>query len=123
MLLLSIAAAGFCGALARFWLGGYIAQKTESAFPWGTFAINISGAFALGLLTGLASRTAFVTPQVRAVFGTGLLGAYTTFSTWTLETVRLIQSGSYRLAALNVISSATAGLLAAGCGLTLAAYL
>jgi CrcB protein len=121
LLLFAVAAAGFAGALARFWLGGYIAAKLGTPFPWGTFVINITGAVSLGLLTGLAGRGS-VSPDLRTVIGTGFLGAYTTFSTWTLETVRLMQSGSYRLALANIGLSALTGLLAAGCGLALSGH-
>jgi len=113
-----IGLAGAAGAVARFWLGSYITLRTDSPFPWGTFVINITGSFALGFLTGAglgrSLSRAWLVPA-----STGFLGAYTTFSTWCLETVRLVEGGSPLPALLNVLASAVAGLVAAALGLYL----
>jgi CrcB protein len=108
------------GACARFLLDGFVQGRTGGTFPWGTCAINVSGSFVLGLLTGLTLYHA-VPADVRLVLGTGFCGAYTTFSTFTFETLRLVEEGRARAAARNVLVNTTGGLLAAGAGLLLAA--
>lgn len=123
MLVIGIGLAGCAGAVARFWLGGYIARKAGSAFPWGTFVINITGALLLGLLAGVGMGRGLIPPLWRTILGTGLMGAYTTFSTWSLETDRLLRSRSYLLAGTNVLLSAVAGILAAGVGLFVGKHL
>ena len=107
------------GALLRYLLDGMIADRTEGTFPWGTFVINVSGSLLSGFLTGLALYHAFpATPKV--VLVTGFCGAYTTFSTFTFETVRLIEESALTEAALNLGGSLVAGTIAAGIGLALA---
>ena len=77
---IAFVAAGAVGAPVRYLLDGYVGDRTEGVFPWGTFLINVSGSLLLGLLTGLALYHAFPdTPRI--VLGTGFCGAYTTFST------------------------------------------
>lgn len=118
MMLLWIGLAGAAGAVVRFWLGSYVTLRVDSPFPWGTFVINMSGSFVLGFLTGLGlGRGVSHTWLVPA--SAGFLGAYTTFSTWCLETVRLLEGGSRLFALLNVLASATTGLVAAALGLFL----
>lgn len=117
-----LAVAGAVGAPCRYLLDAVVGDRTGGDFPWGTFVINISGSFLLGLITGAALYHAFPdTPKV--ILGTGFCGAYTTFSTWTFETVRLLEKGHLRQAALNVGASLVVGLAAAGTGLALAAVL
>jgi CrcB protein len=101
---------GFAGAVARYWLAGAIAARAGVTFPLGTFVINLSGSFALGLLIGLLEGHAATPPVARLALGTGFLGAYTTFSTFTYETIRLVEEGSILLAALNVGASVVLGL-------------
>lgn len=110
---------GLLGALARYVLGEYVARRAPDSFPLGIFIINVSGAFTLGVLSGLAQETDWISPPVRAAVMVGFLGAYTTFSTWSVDTLRLLESGSYAAAFLNVFGSVGAGLLAAWAGLTL----
>jgi CrcB protein len=86
--------------------------------PWGTFLVNISGSFVLGLLTGL-SLSNHLSPLVKALLGTGFCGAYTTFSTFTFETIRLLEVGQILDAALNAFVSLAVGLLGAGAGLAI----
>lgn len=118
--LLLIGLAGFAGAVLRFWLSGQVGRRWNSPFPLGTFLINITGAFALGLLAGLSDQQ--LVPKVwYLMLGTGLLGAFTTFSTWMLESTRLIQSGKLATAAANVVGSVIIGLAAAGAGWAVAA--
>jgi CrcB protein len=107
------------GALARYLVDQAVAQRFESAFPWGTWVINVSGSFILGLITGLALHHG-LSADVVTVLGTGICGGYTTFSTFNFETIRLTQEGSLAGAAGNIAGSIAAGLLAAGAGLGLA---
>ena len=86
-----LAIAGGIGAVLRFMLDGAVRRAVGGRWPWGTALINVSGSFLLGLLTALAGRG--LPPEVLLVLGTGLLGGYTTFSTASAETVRLIQQG------------------------------
>lgn len=113
-----IAVGGFAGAVVRFWIGGRLGRGFGTVFPVGTMVINVSGSLLLGLLTGW-SLGGGVPSAWRSTLGTGFLGAYTTFSTWNLETVRLVESGRWRLAGMNVLLSTAAGLGAAWIGLHL----
>jgi CrcB protein len=96
---------GGTGAIARFLLDGAVASRAASAFPLGTLAVNLTGALALGVLHG-----AGVSGDALRLAGTGLLGAYTTFSTWMLESQRLSEDGRLRLALANVVVSLALGL-------------
>lgn len=112
--------AGSIGAPCRYLLDGFVQDHTAGAFPWGTFVINMTGSLLLGLITGAALYHAFPnTPKV--VIGTGFCGAYTTFSTWTFETIRLLEEGSIREALINAALALVIGVGAAGLGLALAA--
>ena len=107
------------GAVSRYLVDQAVANKWESAFPWGTWVINVTGSFALGLLTGLALDHG-LSAHVVSVLGTGICGGYTTFSTFNFESVRLAEDGSLAGAVGNIAGSIAAGLLAAACGLGLA---
>lgn len=107
--------AGGLGAVARFVIDGLVRERTSGALPWGTIAINVSGSFLLGLLTGLVAARA-LPAEWQLVAGTGFLGGYTTFSTASLETVRLLQEHRWAaglVTGLGVVVCATA---AAGLG-------
>jgi CrcB protein len=108
------------GAPARYLLDGWVQDRTHRAFPWGTFTVNVTGCVALGVLTGLGLYHDLA-PTVSTVLGTGGLGAYTTFSTLTYETVRLAEEGSLAHATRNAAASLVVGLAAASIGLALAA--
>ena len=119
MLVAGIAVAGALGAPVRYLLDGHVQDHSEGVFPRGTFVINVSGSFLLGLLAGLALYHAFpANPKV--VLGTGFCGAYTTFSTFTYETVRLGEERAYGAALQNALMSVVLPALAAGAGLALA---
>ncbi len=115
----AIAVAGAVGAPARYLLDRFVQQRVATVFPWGTFVINASGAFLLGLITGLALHRG-LGPLPRAALGTGFCGTYTTFSTYTYETVRLVEDRAWWEAVVNVAASLGVGLLAAGAGIGLA---
>jgi fluoride exporter len=110
-ILVGVAIAGAFGAAARYLLDGWISGR-GSLFPWGTFVINITGAFLLGLLFTLFTDRVPMQPWVRSAITTGFLGAYTTFSTLTLESAQLVQQGLYGLALLNSLGSLAAGMIA-----------
>jgi CrcB protein len=106
-----VALLGGCGALLRFVVDGAIAERAGSGFPWGTFVVNVSGAFALGLVVGLSLHgDAFL------LAGTAVLGSYTTFSTWMFETHRLAEEGDLWAALLNIVLSLAVGIGAAALG-------
>ena len=119
---IGLVVAGALGAPARYLLDGFVQDRTEGAFPWGTFVINVTGSFLLGLITGAALYHAFpTTPKVW--LGTGFCGSYTTFSTFTFETVRLLEAGAISEAFLNAAASLLTGALFAAGGLAIAAAL
>ena len=107
----AIGVAGALGALARYGLEGWVSRRAGS-FPWGTFVVNVSGSFLLGLLVTLLGERFAVAPWVRASLTIGFLGAYTTFSTLLLESYRLLEGRSYALAGANLAGSLAAGVLA-----------
>lgn len=119
MILVLVMVAAAVGAPLRYVVDQTVQHHWPGAFPAGTLAVNLSGSFVLGLLTGLAAHHGLA-PQELSVFGTGLLGGYTTFSTFSYETVRLLEDGAAAEAALNVAGSVALGLAAAGAGLGLA---
>lgn len=103
---------GFIGAIARFWLGSYIGGKMGTRFPYGTFVINISGSFLIGLILTVLSEKAHWSPNWRYLIPVGFIGAYTTFSTFEYETLRTIQDGQFLIASLNVTLSVLLGFVA-----------
>ncbi|HEX3813622.1 MAG TPA: fluoride efflux transporter CrcB [Mycobacteriales bacterium] len=117
---LLVALAGGVGAPMRYLVDIWVQRRTARLFPWGTFAINVTGSLLLGFVTGLALFHGFPdTPKL--LIGTGFCGAYTTFSTFTFESVRLGQERAARQAIGNVVGSVVLGLGAAALGLLLAA--
>nr|WP_199859795.1 fluoride efflux transporter CrcB [Frigoribacterium sp. CFBP 8759] len=118
MLVVAVAVAGGVGAATRFVVDGLVKDRLGSAYPWGTTVINVSGSFALGVLTGLALQ-AVVAPEWKAVLGTGLLGGYTTFSTASVETVRLLAAGRRGAAVANGLGMLVACVGVASLGLWL----
>jgi CrcB protein len=115
ILFLAIAAGGFVGASSRYLLDRAVNRRTDSELPWGTFLINVTGSLLFGLLTGLV-LSHHLGSVPKALVGTGFCGAYTTFSTFTYETLRLVEEGELRQAALNVTASVVIGLAAATAG-------
>jgi len=117
---LAFVAAGAVGAPARYLVDGLVADRVEGVFPWGTLAVNATGSLLLGLLTGLSLYHAFpTTPKV--ILGTGFCGAYTTFSTFTFETVRLLEEGAVNEAFRNALGTLVVCAAAAVAGVALAA--
>jgi fluoride exporter len=116
---LLVAIFGSVGAVSRYALDGWISDLTHGQFPWGTFTINLLGAFALGLLVALTTERLISDPTWRTALGIGYLGSFTTFSTYTYESVKLAEDGALGLALLNSVGMLALGLLAAFCGLAL----
>jgi CrcB protein len=114
-----VAAAGAMGALARYLVHGFVQSRASGLFPLGTVVINVTGSFVLGFLAGLVLYHG-LGPDVRTVAGTGFLGAYTTFSSYSYETLGLVEDRVPRAAVLNAVGSVAAGLVAATTGLLLA---
>jgi fluoride exporter len=110
--------AGAVGAVLRYLVDRLIQRRMRSDFPYGTLAINVSGSLILGFLTGAALHHGLAIAWV-TVLGTGLIGAYTTFSTFTFDTFRLLGSDAPSMAVANVVVSVVAGLGAAAAGLAL----
>jgi fluoride exporter len=113
-LLIGVAMAGGLGALGRFIVDGTIAARVPTSFPAGTLLVNLSGSLALGILAGLTADE-----DVLRLAATGLLGAYTTFSTWMFETQRLGEDGESRFALGNLAISLVAGVAIAWAGMAL----
>lgn len=110
-MLLGLGLAGGVGALARFLVDGRVAARLGRDFPFGTLAVNLSGAFALGVLAGVALHG-----DAYRLAATGFLGAYTTFSTWMFESQRLGEDGQMRVGAVNLLVSIGAGVLVVWAG-------
>ena len=108
---IAIMVAGALGALARYALQSAVDPRA-GGLPWGTFAVNVSGAFALGLIFTLTTERLSVEPWLRTALTVGFLGAYTTFSTLAFETVRLLDGGEWVAAFLNMTGSAVFGIAA-----------
>jgi CrcB protein len=118
LLWLGVALAGGCGAVLRFLVDEAVRARTGGAFPSGILVVNVTGALVLGLLSGLA-----LSDDAHLVLGIALVGSYTTFSTWMLDTVAAASRGLLAVAALNVGASLALGLAAAAIGRALGAAL
>jgi len=108
--------AGALGALTRYLLGRYIAERAGAQFPLGTLLINVTGAFVIGLIFSLTTHK-LLSPALQAILATGFLGGYTTFSTMNWEGVQLARGGSTRMSMLYFGGSFALGLLAVSLGL------
>jgi len=118
MPLLLIGLGGFAGAISRYLVDGFVTERTAGAFPWGTLAVNLSGSFVLGLLFAMTAERAILPADIRGPVMIGFIGAYTTFSTFMLESWVLIENGSYASAVANLGGSVLLGLVAVVAGLT-----
>lgn len=116
---LLVVAGAMVGAPLRYLTDRAVQARHDTAFPWGTFAANVSGCLVLGVLTGAAAHGAASRP-VQLLVGTGLCGALTTYSTFSFETLRLVESGARLLAAANVAAGVLSGLCAVFAGAAVA---
>jgi CrcB protein len=114
-----IAIFGAAGAVSRYALDGWVSDLTHGQFPWGTFVVNLVGAFPLGIVVALTTERLILSSDWRVALGIGFLGSFTTFSTYTYETVKLAEDGVIGLALMNSIGMLALGLLAAVLGLAL----
>lgn len=108
---LVIGLGGFLGANARYLVAGWATRRFGAAFPYGTFLINLSGSFLLGLLLAFLRERIFLHPDHFLFFAVGFLGAYTTFSTFTYESLRLLQDGSVLLVSINIFGAVSGNAL------------
>ena len=116
---LIIGVGGFLGACTRYWLAGWAAQKWGASFPYGTLLINVSGSFVLGLFLSATTGRLIVDPRWRLLFAVGFLGAYTTFSTYTYESVQLLLAGNWAYGWGDLLASNLLGLTASIVGVLL----
>ncbi|MEO8477542.1 MAG: fluoride efflux transporter CrcB [Actinomycetota bacterium] len=115
---LGVAVAGAIGALVRWGLGTAIGERFPQ-FPWATMVINMTGSFLLGLLFVVLTERSTASPAMRLTLTTGLMGAYTTFATFSLETFRLVENRAFAQAGANVAGNVVLGLVAVALGIGL----
>jgi fluoride exporter len=113
-----VALGGALGSVGRFWLSGLVAARMGPAFPWGTLLVNVSGSFVIGLLAALVEPGGrrYLSPAGREFFMYGLCGGYTTFSSFSLQTLELVREGEMGRAGLNLVASVLLCLVAVWLG-------
>ena len=121
--ILYIALFGALGCLARYALSGWVYELAGSALPYGTFVVNVAGAFLIGLVMEFCLRSTAVSPELRIGLTIGFLGGFTTFSTFSYETFRLLESAQLPQALGNVLLSVTACLVFTFLGIVAARHL
>lgn len=120
MTVLLIGLGGFAGAIARHAVDTAVSERVGGVVPvWGTLVVNLSGSLLLGILYALATERAVVPPEIRGPVLVGFIGAYTTFSTWMLESWRLVELDALGPATLNLLGSVVLGVLAVAAGLAI----
>ena len=118
--LLLIGIGGFIGAVSRYLVSGWAHQLFGEQFPYGTLTVNVIGSFVLGIFLYLGEYRLMIAPQYRQFAAIGILGAFTTFSTFSYETLALLQDSLFRQAALNIVLNLGLGLLAVWGGVVVA---
>ncbi len=113
----AVGAGGAIGSMARYLLAGWMQSPAWSGFPYGIFLVNVSGGFIMGVLTEAMALKFNVSPELRAFLTTGILGGYTTFSTFSLESALLIERHAYASAAIYIAGSALLSIAALFMGL------
>jgi fluoride exporter len=113
---LMVGVGGFLGSVLRFWLGSFIGGRLGARFPYGTFVINVTGSFLIGMIVALLAAKAHWSPNWRYLIPIGFIGGYTTFSTFEFETLRLAQDGQMLMAILNVTLSVVVGFVGVWAG-------
>ena len=114
-----VGAGGFVGAIARYLLDKRLMSWTDGSLPWGTFAVNVTGSFVVGLLFALIVERAALQADLRAPLMIGFVGSYTTFSTLALESWRMIEDGAWLYASVNLAGSVGVGLVAVVAGVAI----
>ena len=117
MIWLLVAAGGAAGSLLRYGIGRVAVHYLGAGTVVGIFAVNITGSFALGFFLGYILQRAEIPAEVRAMIAVGLLGGYTTFSTLSYDTVRLLEAGEFYRAGVNILGSLALGVIAAYLGI------
>ena len=117
--IMAIGLGGFAGAVSRYWVSG-IAQKMSDRFPLGTLSVNLLGSFILGLLATLFLEKIIVIQELRLFVLVGLLGAFTTYSTFSLETLNLLRGGEWLFAGYNILFNVIGTLIAVWAGVAIA---
>jgi CrcB protein len=118
---LAVGVGGGLGALARYYIAGAI-QSAVTAFPWGILVVNVSGGLLMGLIVEASALKLNLSPELRAFLTVGILGGYTTFSTFSLDSALLLQKGEYIQAAAYMIGSVVLSVLALFTGLWIVRY-
>lgn len=121
--LLYIGAGGFCGAIARYLISGWTYAALGDRWAWGTLAVNLIGSFLLGAVMAFAQRSVALSPPVRDAITVGFLGALTTFSTFSWETMQYLRSGALVLGGLNILANCVLCLLAVAAGIATLSHL
>lgn len=114
-----VGAGGFIGSVARYLTTFFLMRAVPGIFPYGTFAVNILGCLAIGLVYGLSEKFAWFSPEWRLFIATGICGGYTTFSTFAYENIKLLQQGELMTFAWYSLSSFILSLVAVVVGLVL----
>ena len=117
MQLLLVGLGGFAGAVLRWLVDGWVSERNPTAFPVGTLVVNLTGSFLLGVLFAWVIERNVLPADIRAPVMIGFIGAYTTFSTFMLESWRLVEDGAWALATANLVGSVVLGLVAVVAGL------
>jgi fluoride exporter len=102
---------GFLGSILRFWMAVYIGQRMGTRFPYGTFIINVSGSFLIGMVMTILTERTHLSPNLRYLVPIGFIGGYTTFSTFEYETLRAVQDGQFTISLVNIALSVAVGFL------------
>jgi len=120
MAYLAVGVGSALGGMGRFWIAGLIGQRYGDAFPWGTILVNITGSFTIGILAAFTGADGRLHPKLSLLAGqffmVGICGGYTTFSSFSLQTLKLIQAGSLSQAGANIVLSVAACLVAVWIG-------
>ncbi len=119
MNVLLVALGGAIGSAARYLMGAFIANRFGPDFPWGTFAVNVSGSFLIGVILSFVGG-GMLPAWARPFLAVGIMGGYTTFSTYNYETLQLIQGGEFGAAAFNTLGQVVAGLAGVYLGVVVA---
>ena len=112
----AVGVGGGIGALARYYIAGWV-QPAGAVFPWGIFIVNISGGLLMGMIVEASALRLNLSPELRSFLTVGILGGYTTFSTFSLDSALMLQKGQYSLAATYMVGSVALSIFALFAGL------